>query len=41
MNLCLLAEGVLDIYYEAGVHAWDVCAGVVIVKESGGKVFIV
>lgn len=36
MNLCMIASGVLDIYLEAGIHCWDIAAGVVIVRESGG-----
>ena len=44
MNLCMVASGVLDIYLEAGIHCWDIAAGVVIVRytlilnarESGG-----
>ena len=38
LSMCLVAEGGVDVYYEAGVHAWDVCAGVVIVREAGGLV---
>jgi fructose-1,6-bisphosphatase/inositol monophosphatase family enzyme len=39
MHMCLIAQGAIDIYYEAGTHAWDVCAGAVIIKESGGHVY--
>jgi fructose-1,6-bisphosphatase/inositol monophosphatase family enzyme len=39
MHMCLIAQGAIDIYYEAGTHAWDVCAGAVIIQESGGQVF--
>lgn len=38
LSMCLIAEGVVDVYYEAGVHAWDVCAGAIIVQEAGGVV---
>ncbi|KAJ3306588.1 Inositol monophosphatase 2 [Kappamyces sp. JEL0829] len=38
MSMCLVASGAIDVYYEAGVHAWDVCAGAVIVAEAGGIV---
>lgn len=38
LSMCLIAQGAVDLYYEAGVHAWDVCAGCVIVKEAGGIV---
>ncbi|KAL2918204.1 hypothetical protein HK105_202131 [Polyrhizophydium stewartii] len=36
LSMCLVAEGSVDAYYEAGIHAWDVCAGIVIVREAGG-----
>ncbi|KAM3849896.1 inositol monophosphatase 1-like [Diretmus argenteus] len=35
-NMCLVACGCVDAYYEIGVHVWDVAAGVVIVSEAGG-----
>lgn len=38
LSMCLTAQGIVDVYYESGVHAWDVCAGAVIVKEAGGIV---
>jgi fructose-1,6-bisphosphatase/inositol monophosphatase family enzyme len=38
LQLCAIAEGCGDIYYEAGIHVWDICAGIVIVKEAGGLV---
>ncbi|CAN9079224.1 unnamed protein product [Alternaria alternata] len=38
LNLCGVASGGLDIYWEAGCWAWDVCAGWVILKEAGGMV---
>ncbi|KAH8732334.1 inositol monophosphatase [Phaeosphaeriaceae sp. PMI808] len=37
LNLCGVASGGLDIYWEAGCWAWDVCAGWVILTEAGGK----
>jgi len=36
LNICAVASGHLDIYWEAGCWAWDVCAGWVILTESGG-----
>ena len=36
LNLCGVASGGLDVYWEAGCWAWDVCAGWVILKETGG-----
>lgn len=38
LNFCAVAEGSLDIYWEGGCWAWDVCAGWVILKEAGGIV---
>ncbi|KAI8915547.1 hypothetical protein EDD86DRAFT_74 [Gorgonomyces haynaldii] len=35
-SMCLVASGAVDFYYEAGFHCWDICAGIVIVRESGG-----
>lgn len=36
LNLCAVAEGHIDIYWEGGCWAWDVCAGWVILTEAGG-----
>lgn len=36
LNLCAVAEGSIDIYWEGGCWAWDVCAGWVVLKEAGG-----
>lgn len=38
VDLCALAAGRLDAYYERGVQAWDVAAGALIVQEAGGRV---
>lgn len=38
LNLCGVASGSLDAYWEAGCWAWDVCAGWVILREAGGIV---
>lgn len=38
LNLCGVAAGNLDLYWEGGCWAWDVCAGMVILKEAGGIV---
>ena len=38
-QLCMIAEGKADFYYEAGTHCWDVCAGIVLVLESGGHAY--
>ncbi|KAF2457964.1 hypothetical protein BDY21DRAFT_320351 [Lineolata rhizophorae] len=36
LNLCGVASGALDCYWEAGIWAWDVCAGWAILTEAGG-----
>ena len=38
LDLCYVAASRLDGYYERGVKAWDVAAGVLILREAGGKV---
>ncbi len=38
LDLCYVAAGRLDAYFERGVHAWDVAAGALILEEAGGKV---
>lgn len=38
LNLCAVAEGHVDIYWEGGCWAWDVCAGWIILTEAGGIV---
>ena len=36
LDLCWTASGRFDGYWEHGVKAWDICAGVLIVREAGG-----
>ena len=38
-DLCCVACGMLDGYWELCLHPWDVCAGNLIVKEAGGTIF--
>ncbi|KAJ3338663.1 Inositol monophosphatase 2 [Gonapodya sp. JEL0774] len=38
LSMCAVARSSVDIFYEEGIHAWDVCAGAVLVRESGGYV---
>lgn len=38
LNLCSLAHGFADAYYEFGLHCWDMCAGMIILTEAGGVV---
>ena len=37
VDLCLTAEGVFEGMVEFELHVWDICAGVVILEEAGGK----
>ena len=36
LDLCYVAAGALDAYYEEGTNPWDVAAGGLIVAEAGG-----
>jgi myo-inositol-1(or 4)-monophosphatase len=38
VDLCLLAAGRLDAYYERGVNAWDHAAGGLVAAEAGARV---
>jgi myo-inositol-1(or 4)-monophosphatase len=38
LDLCYVAEGKFDGYYEINLKPWDVSAGIIILKESGGVV---
>jgi len=38
LDLCYVASGRLDGYYERGIWAWDMAAGSLILEEAGGKV---
>lgn len=38
LDLCYVAEGLVDAYYERGLHPWDLSAGTVIASEAGAKV---
>lgn len=37
IDLCYVAAGFLDGYWELNLHPWDVCAGELIVHEAGGS----
>lgn len=37
LNIAAVAAGQLDVYWEGGCWAWDVCAGWCILTEAGGK----
>jgi myo-inositol-1(or 4)-monophosphatase len=38
LNMAMVAMGGADAYVEYGIHAWDVAAGDLIVREAGGIV---
>ena len=38
LDLCFVAAGRYDAYWERGLNNWDVCAGIVLVREAGGVV---
>lgn len=38
LDLAYVAAGRLDGYFEAGIKAWDIAAGTLLVREAGGKV---
>lgn len=38
LEMCYIASGRLDMYWEAGLKPWDTAAGHLIVREAGGKV---
>lgn len=38
LDMCRVAEGTVDAYYEHGVKIWDVAAGIVIAREAGAQV---
>lgn len=38
LNMCAVAAGRADAYWEFGIHAWDIAAADLIVREAGGVV---
>jgi myo-inositol-1(or 4)-monophosphatase len=38
LDLCMVAAGWMDGYWERKLKPWDMCAGAVIVEEAGGRV---
>lgn len=41
LDLCFVADGHLDGYYERGIHPWDRAAGLLIATESGARADVV
>jgi myo-inositol-1(or 4)-monophosphatase len=38
MDICYVACGIFDAFWEVDLNAWDIAAGYLILKEAGGKV---
>lgn len=38
IDMCYVASGVFDGFWEVHLHPWDVCAGKLLVEEAGGNV---
>lgn len=38
IDLAYVASGKIDAFWEKDVNLWDVCAGILLVREAGGKV---
>ncbi|CCW65710.1 unnamed protein product [Phytomonas sp. EM1] len=38
LDMCFVASGKADLYFEVGFNAWDYAAGAIIVREAGGVV---
>ncbi len=38
LNICYVAEGVCDAFYETSLHAWDVAAGIIIANQAGANI---
>lgn len=36
VNMCLVASGAAEAYYDMGIHCWDMAGAGVIVTEAGG-----
>ncbi len=36
LDMCFVAAGRCDAYWERGINTWDMAAGIVLVRESGG-----
>ena len=37
LDLCYVAAGYFDAYWELNLNAWDVEAGLLLVREAGGE----
>lgn len=41
LDMCQVAHGRIDVFYESGIYLWDVAAGMLIVNQAGGRSRIV
>ncbi|XP_066288605.1 inositol monophosphatase 1-like isoform X2 [Branchiostoma lanceolatum] len=39
LDMCQIAIGGGDMYYQYGIHVWDIAAGALIIREAGGVVW--
>jgi len=37
LDICTVAEGKAKLYFELDLNIWDICAGLLILKEAGGN----
>lgn len=38
LDICFIAEGASDGFFECGLSAWDICAGSIILNQAGGMI---
>lgn len=38
IDMCYVAKGVFDGFWEVSLNPWDVCAAILLIEEAGGKV---
>ena len=38
LDLAYVASGRFDGYWESNLNLWDICAGIILVKEAGGLI---
>ncbi|MCF6268877.1 MAG: inositol monophosphatase [Melioribacteraceae bacterium] len=38
IDMCYVANGVFDGFWEVNLQPWDICAGMLLIKEAGGKI---
>ena len=38
LDLCYVAAGRVDAFFELGLSKWDIAAGALIVREAGGRI---